>query len=225
MVDVTGATYRDKRTMGPNEFRLQYRHYVVEAGNVAATNTLEFDLENAEDEGGVPLVSVTAWSVDGGMSTPAVATHVSSDDDTIVFEFHYPQNQLSTAKFDETTTYTEVVHTLAGVTGGAATPAQIVASANADVNFRLWGFAAVTATNVVTVFPIGPESHVRIGSGSTSAVAGSFGVAIFNNARTFTQLNPSEYLMTYTPGTEPKRVVVTKTGTTVPKLVVAVTAH
>lgn len=225
MADKSGATYRDLRTMGPNEVRQQFRHYVHEAGNVIAADTVEFELELAEDEGGVPMVSLTAWSVDGGMSTPAVATHVTSNGDTVVFEFHYPQNQKSTAQFDETTTYTEVVHALAGVTGGAATPAQIVVSLNADVNFRLWGFAAVTATNVVTVFPKGPESHVRIGNDSTSALAGSFGTAIFNDKRTFSQLNPSEYLMTYTPGVEPKKVVITKTGATVPKLVLVVSAH
>ena len=75
------------------------------------------------------------------------------------------------------------------------------------------------------VFPIGPESHVRIGNDSTSALAGSFGTAIFNDQRTFTQLNPSEYLMAYTPGDAPKKVVITKSGSTVASLVLVVSAH
>ncbi len=225
MADKSGATYRDKRTMGPNEVRSQYRHYVHEAGNVAAADTVELELENAEFEGGVPMVGLTAWSANGGMATPAVATHVTSDGDTIVFEFHYPQAQKSTALIDEGTTYTEVVHVLAGVAPGAATAVEAAASLNADLNFRLWGFAAVTATNVLTVFPVGPESHVRIGNDSTSALAGSFGTAIFNDQRTFTQLNPSEYLMAYTPGDAPKKVVITKSGSTVASLVLVVSAH
>lgn len=227
MANVTGATFRDLRTMGVNEVRLQYRHYVMQAGNWTSSDTVEVELENDENEGGVPMVGITVWSHDGGMDTTATATHVSSDDDTIVFEFHYPQNQPITTDMlrDTQPTYTEVVHILAGVTGGAATAAEIVLSLNADTNFRLWGFAAVTATNVVTVFPKGPESHVRIGTGSTSVVAGTFGLAIFNDARTLVQIDPTLTLMTYTPGSVPKKVVVAKTGATVAKAEVVVTAH
>lgn len=227
MANKTGGAYRDKRTPGVNHVRDQYRHYVVEGGNVVAADILDVLLEQDEHEGGQPLVSLTAWSHNGGMVTPAAATQVTSDGDTIVFEFHYPQIQpvRTDRDRDDQPNYTEVVHTLAGVTGGAATAVQIVASLNADADFKVWGFAAVSATNVVKVFPIGPDSHVRIGIGSTSVVAGLFGQAVFNDARTFTQLNPSEYLMTYTPGTTPKKVVVTKTGATVVGLAVVVSAH
>lgn len=201
MANQTQATSRDVRTYFLTEERLQKRHFLIEAGAIPNGDTIQVTHPDFADEGGFPMVSCNVFTHDGGMSTPATATHVTSNGDTIVFEFRYPEKDNVLLNSESTTSYKTLTHVLAGVTGGAATPAQITASLNADTAFRAYGYAAVTASNVVTVFPVGPNSHVKIGVGSTSVVAGTFGLAITNDVRTYTQKDPSSWLATHNTST------------------------
>src|SRR5690606_29025668 len=157
MANATQASFADVRSYGINNDRLKKRTYYVESGIVPDDDTIEFAHPDFATEGGFPVLGASVYTHNGGMATGAVATHVTSNGDTLVLEIKNPHVQ--EWLYQGQPEYVEVLHVLAGVTGGAATPAQIAASLNADTNFTSWAYAAVTATNVLTLFPEGAEGH------------------------------------------------------------------
>lgn len=203
MADATQNVFKDERGVTLTRENQQRERYLVETGIAAASDTLVLVLNDSTlKEAAMPSIQASAWTHDGGLSTGATATHVTSDGDTIVFDFKDPDNALNDSFSDG---FTSVTHTLDGVTGGAATAAEIVASLNADTAFTAWAYAAVTATNVVTVFPKGPLGQVKIGTGSTSAAASDFAATTADNAaRTFTKVDmvDAAYTMTYAAATK-----------------------
>lgn len=219
MANATQNTYKDGRTYGVSNDRLQKRAYFAEAGVVPNGDTLEVIHPDFATEGGFPVLGASAYSHDGGMATTATASHVTSNGDTIVLEFDNPHERDRREQFESE--YVEVVHVLSGVSAGAATAAEIVSSLNSDSAVREWGYAAVSATNVVRVYPHGADGHVRIGNGSTSVAAGTFGIALRNNARTYTELDPSEWLLTHTPA-DGKVSVANSSGGPVSSVIAAV---
>lgn len=193
-VDVQSATLTRERD--------QRRTVLLEAASLADTETLTYQRPEEQapgEEAAVPHTSVAVYTHDGGLENgTAAATYVTSDGDTIILEFWDPDNDAHESPSahdyyspDNPRKYTRVTHVLSGVTAGAATPAQIVASLMADENFTRWAYAAasIATANAVTLFPRGPRGRVRC-VGGTSVLASRFpGVEADNAQRTFTRVD------------------------------------
>lgn len=202
MANATANTHVESPNATLTREREQRTIVILESASVADTNTLEYVRPAEYGDGGeaaVPHMGVEIYTHDGGFENgSAAATYATSDGETIVFEFWDPDNAANEAPNAhdgaQVMKWTEVVHVLSGVTGGAATPAQIVASLNADPYFSAWAYAAasIATANAVTVFPRGPRGRVRIGTGSTSAFASLFsGTGADNAQRIFTRVGPN----------------------------------
>lgn len=175
----------DERTMGVNEVRHQNVRYHVEAGDMGAGDTLEVVWQDSEQEGGLPPSGLEIYLHDGGF-TAGGGTYADADGDTLVLSFHDPDLDDRCNQCDPVPLFLDVTHTLDGVTGGAATDAQVVASLNADLEFRKYGHAGLVS-GAVTIFPIGANAVVKVGEGSTAnALAAAFPTtASDNGTRTF----------------------------------------
>jgi len=212
-VDAAARTLTDEKE--------QRSRAVMEAAVMADADTLEWVRDALVSEAAYPHMGLDVYTHDGGLenTTPA-ATYANTDGDTITFQFFDPDaaddDRVIGSAADlgqPDRLFTEVVHTLAGVTAGAATPAQIAASLNGDAEFSKWAYAAAGAisANGVAVFPRGLRGQARVTGVSAAAGIVYPGTTVKNAERTFTRVGPlmggSGWDVSYAAAT--KTVVVT----------------
>jgi hypothetical protein len=152
---------------------------------MGAGDTLKFVWEDSTEEGGLPPSGLEIYLHDGGF-TASGGTYAVTDGETLVIAFHDPDADDRELQCDPDPNFVEVSHTLAGVTGGAATDVQVVASLNADPAFTAYAHAGLVS-GAVTIFPGGANTIVKVGSGSTgTALAAAFPTTPLDNSqRTF----------------------------------------
>lgn len=177
------STQIDERTHGVNGVRHQNVRYHVEAGDMGAGDTLAVTWETAGEEGGLPPSGLEIYLHDGGFISTSAATYADDAGDTLVLEFYDPDKDDRSDQCDLDPRFVEVVHTLATtVTDGAVTDVQLVASLNADANFRTYAHAGLVGGDP-TIFPVGANAQVKLGEGSTAdAIAAIWPSTTANNA-------------------------------------------
>lgn len=98
----------------------------------------------------------------GDVTCTAAATYVVSDGDTIKLQLDADGNGV----------YTEVTHTIAGVSAGAATAAELAASINADAALAPYILAVAGLTsNALTLFPLKPRSKFYVSGGTQTGIS------------------------------------------------------
>jgi hypothetical protein len=220
------STQIDQRLVGVNHQRWQNARYHVEAGDMGAGDTLAVVWDDSTEEGGLPPSGLEIYLHDGGFTGTSAATYADDAGDTLVLEFYDPDKDDRSDQCDPDPRFVEVVHTLASsVTDGAVTDAQLVASLNADANFRTYAHAGLVSGDP-TIFPVGANAQVKLGEGSTAdAIAAIFPSTTANNAtRTFARqdivaaawtasydASTKTYTITSVAATEKVHVVVTFT--------------
>lgn len=227
MVNQTNNTIRDERTYGINGNRHQQRIFYVEAGLVPNGDTIEvlhFDYAN---EGPFPPTSVNVYTHDGGLVFDFTAASTDAAGDTMVLEAYNLRRQDIRLQKDMDPgppNYEEIIHVLADtVTDGAITAAEAAVSWNADENAASWAYAVATTATELTLFPLGMQSHIRQGSGSTATnlMGKNTTPALTNDKRTFTQQDmvAAAWSWTYLEGNV---VITNNTGGDVANVVAAV---
>jgi hypothetical protein len=97
-------------------------------------------------------------------------------------DFYDPDKDDRKDQCDADEPFVAVTHTLTGVDAGPATDVELVASLNADTAFRAYAHAGLVSGDV-TIFPLGANTKVRVGTGSTSTViAAAFPTTPLDNA-------------------------------------------
>ena len=230
MADATQTSFLDPRTYGLNEVRHQHKTWHVEAGIVADTDSVEIlHPDYASMEGPFPNTGCVVYTHDGGLVFDFTANSTNSAGDTMVLEAINPHDQDLREQKDMQPgppNYVEIVHVLADtVTDTAITSAEAAASWNADPLAARWAYATATSATELTLFPKGPEGHIRQGVGSTATnlMGKNTVVAVLNSARLFTattQVALTAWRWTYQSG---KVTVINDTGGAVTAVFAVVT--
>ena len=190
MSALTPFVIPDERAAYVNEARQQFGTFWLEYGVVAQNDTIEYTMDrlDAEENAQVPI-QVSIFTHNGGLTNTVNDAWAVSDGDTIIYEVNIPESdEREIKKESKGTTFRKFTHTLDGVTGGAATKNEVVASLMADTTFIKYAYAAfdsVTAERV-TLYPKTPLGKIRVVGGTAQDVLIFPATTVENNNRTYT---------------------------------------
>ncbi len=188
---------------GVNQSMLQEGPIVLEIPqSMADDDTTDFVFPAAGDTKRPPIVVQPYRHTGGDMTSAASATFALSNGDTLEFQVDPDGNGV----------YATLIHTLAAVSPGAATAAEIAASFNADTKFNA-DFRAVAGltANAVSIFPKSVRGACRVVGGTASALLAFPGTGADNKKRTY--VSQSAPVLTAGTGWSWSYVVSTRTLT------------
>lgn len=193
MADATSNVQIDKRTMGPNGARWQNFRYHAEAGIVVQNDTIEVVWDEAGEEGGLPPLDIELYTHNGSFAGGS-ADYVDDNGDTLTLLIKDLDEDLKIDQCETNEGFTEIVHTLAGVTNGAATVEQVRDSLNADAVFFAKAYAYVTGGGILEILPRGANAKIKVGTQAATGAADALAAALpttelDNSTRVFTRLN------------------------------------
>ena len=135
--------------------RDQRTRVVLEEPRIANAASFTFQHPNlVPGEKEIPA-RVQVYTHNGGVDNTVDGTWNVSDGDTFIFEVWDPDIVGGgETDADGNPVFTKITHSLAGVTGGAATPGEVSDSLQQDTELNKWLVAANGLTaNRVTIFP------------------------------------------------------------------------
>ncbi len=193
MANATSNVQVDKRTMGPNGARWQNFRYHAEAGIVVQSDTIQVVWDCAADEGGLPPLDSELYTHNGSFAGGS-ADYVDDNGDTLTLLILDLDEDDACEQCPANDGYTEIIHTLANVTNGAATVEQVRDSLNADPAFFAKAYAYVTGGGILEILPRGANAKIKVGTQAETGAADALAAALpttelDNSKRVFTRLD------------------------------------